>query len=221
LPQGEIFKMTLSKSKRFNDWPLFYLIFGINSLIVIGYMPTQDLTAPRGLSEMIQLTVRCCVPMLFLSFASSSIAALVSRDAGRWLLRNRRYFGLGFAAGMAWQMVFILWLAAAHPEYYAEEVFTTVPDFIIYRLGPYLFLAAMTITSFHPVRRKMNRVAWSTLHWVGIYYLWYDVELTYWEEITIYHDRQIIDYIYVTLGALAYFSRVGEWVRVRARKLMK
>jgi len=211
--------MSLLKSKRFNDWPLFYAIVAVNSLIVVGYMPTQDLSAPRGISEMIQLTVRACVPLLFLSFAASSIAAFSSGPVRRWLLRNRRYFGLGFAAGMAWQMVFILWLAIGHPEFYAEEVFTTVSDFIIYRLGPYLFLVAMVISSFHPVRRSMNPSAWRVLHWIGIYYLWYDVELTYWEEVTLYHDRQIIDYIYVTLGALAYFARVAVWIRSRLRGL--
>jgi hypothetical protein len=38
---------------------------------------------------------------------------------------------------------------------------------------------------------------------IGISYLWWDVELTYWEEVTLYNDRQIIDYIYVTLGGPA------------------
>ena len=195
------------------------MIVAANSLAVIGYMPTQDLTVPRGLSEMIQCTVRVCVPLLFLAFASSSITKLVPSPFPKWLLRNRRYFGLGFAAGFAWPMVFILWLAIGHPEYYAEEVFSGVRDFIIYRLGPYLFLVAMTITSFFPVRRKMNRTAWYVLHWTGIYYLWYVVEITYWYEVSFYEDRQIIDYIYVTVGGLAYLARVGEWIRLRVVKL--
>jgi DMSO/TMAO reductase YedYZ heme-binding membrane subunit len=209
------------KSKYFNDWPLFYMIVAANSLAVIGYTFTQDLTVPLGLSEMIQCTVRVSVPLLFVAFAASSMPRLVPGPFRKWLLRNRRYFGLGFAAGFAWQMVFILWLAIGHPEYYAEEVFSGVSDFIIYRLGPYLFLVAMTITSFFPVRKKMNRKAWHALHWTGIYYLWWDVELTYWYEVTFYEDRQIIDYIYVTLGGLAYLARVGEWIRLRVAKLRK
>ncbi len=195
------------------------MIVAANSLAVIGYMPTQDLTVPRGLSEMIQCTVRVSVPLLFVAFAASSMPRLVPDPFRKWLLRNRRYFGLGFAAGFAWQMFFILWLAIGHPEYYAEEVFTGVSDFIIYRLGPYLFLVAMTITSFFPVRKKMNRKAWRALHWTGIYYLWWDVELTYWYEVSFYEDRQIIDYIYVTVGGLAYLARVGEWIRLRVVKL--
>jgi DMSO/TMAO reductase YedYZ heme-binding membrane subunit len=195
------------------------MIVAVNSLAVIGYMPTQDLTVPRGISEMIQCTVRVCVPLLFVAFAASSMPQFIPSPFRKWLMRNRRSFGLGFAAGMAWQMVFILWLANVHPEFYAEEVFSTVSDFVIYRLGPYLFLVAMTITSFFPVRRKMNRKVWYALHWMGIYYLWYDVELTYWYEVNLYEDRQIIDYIYVTLGGLAYLARVTEWIRVRVVRL--
>ncbi len=213
--------MSLLQSKRYNDWPLFYLIVTLNSLAVIGYMPTQELSTPHGLSEMIQCSVRLCVPLLFLSFASASIAGHVPRTLGNWLMRNRRYFGLGFAAGMGWQMFFILWLLWAHPEYYRENVYLGFEGFVIYRLGPYIFLAAMTITSLYPVRRKMNRKVWRLIHWIGIYYLWWDVELTYWEEVTLYDDRQIIDYVYVVLGGLAYLTRLIEWTRIRLGRLRK
>jgi sulfoxide reductase heme-binding subunit YedZ len=213
--------MNLLQSKRCNGWPLFYLIFAINSLALMGYMPTQDLSIPRGISEMIQCSVRLCVPMLFLSFACSSIAPHAPKALSNWLTRNRRYFGLGFAAGMGWQMVFILWMLGAHSDYYMQHVYMGLESFFIYRLGPYIFLVTMTITSFFPVRKKMNRKVWYIIHWIGIYYIWWDVELTYWEEITLYNDRQIIDYIYVTLGGLAYLARVGEWARVMLGKLRK
>jgi DMSO/TMAO reductase YedYZ heme-binding membrane subunit len=164
---------------------------------------------------MIQCTVRVCVPFLFLAFVSSSMTKLAPAPLRKWLMRNRRHFGLAFTVGFAWQMLYILWLFFGHPEYYSENVYGGVESFLQYRFIPYLFLTAMTITSFHPVRRKMNRKLWSVLHWVGIYYLWYVVWITYWYEVTAYDDRQIIDYIYVVLGALAYLARVGEWIRVR------
>jgi hypothetical protein len=201
---------SLLKPKRFNDWPLFALIVSINSLAIIAYMPMQDLSTPHGISEMIQCSVRLCVPLLFLAFICSSITPHVPKLVRTWLTRNRRYFGLGFAAGMGWQMVFILWLVTAHSDYYMENVYTGFESFVIYRLGPYIFLLIMTITSFFPVRKKMNRKVWYAIHWIGIYYLWWDVTLTYWEEVTLYDDRQIIDYVYVTLGVLAYLARVAE-----------
>lgn len=213
--------MSILKHKWLNDWSLFYVFATINSAAIVLYLPTQDLSTPRGISEMIQWSVRLCVPLLFLAFVSSSIVRYVPRILRQWLTRNRRYFGLGFAFGMAWQLVFIFWLLFAHPDYYAESVYLGFKDFLIYRLGPYLFLIAMTITSFYSVRRKMNAKVWYAIHWVGIYYLWYDVQLTYWEEITIYKDYEIIDYIYVTLGGLAYLTRVLDWALVKYKKLQK
>ena len=60
-----------------------------------------------------------------------------------------------------------------------DEVYNCFKSLLIYRLGPYIFLTVMTITSFFPVRRKMNRKVWYVIHWIGIYYLWWDMELTY------------------------------------------
>jgi len=211
--------MDILKSKRLNGWPLLYWIIGVNSAAVIAYMPTQDLSGVRGVSEMIQLSVRCCVPLLYLAFAASSMKTLFPGAFSGWLMRNRRYLGLGFAAGMGWQLFFILWMVTGHWEYYLEEVYL-LSDLVVQVPG-YLFIFAMTITSFHSVRRGMSRMQWSILHWTGIYFLWYTVASTYVFEITYYEDRQVIDYIYTAAGLLAYFMRVAAWSRSRVMQRMK
>ncbi len=147
--------MDILKSKRLNDWPLLYSIMAINSAAVLAYMTTQDLSGPRGVSEMIQCSVRLSVPFLYLAFAASSINVLVSSPFSRWLLRNRRYIGLSFAAGMGWQLFFILWMVTGYWEHYLEEVYLL--DDLYTQIPGYLLLFAMVTTSFHPVRRKMNR----------------------------------------------------------------
>ena len=209
--------MNVLKSKSLNDWFLFYWIAAINSAAVIAYLPTQDLSGPLGVSEMIQFSVRCCVPFLYLAFAASSINVLAPSHFSRWLLRNRRYIGLSFAAGMGWQLLFILWMVIGHSEYFMEEVYW-LPD-LIFQVPGYFFLFAMVITSFYPVRRKMNRRVWRALHWVGIYFLWYTVADTYYYEITYYDDRQVIDYVYVSVGVLTLFLRVAAWLRLRVMRL--
>ena len=165
--------MDVLKSKHLNDWPLFYWIAALDSAAVVAYLPTQDLSTPVGVSEMIQCSVRCCVPFLYLAFAASSINVLASSPFSRWLLRNRRYIGLSFAAGMGWQLLFILWMLLGHREYFMEEVYW-LPD-LIFQVPGYLFLFAMGVTSFHPIHRKMNGRVWRALHWVGIYFLGYTV----------------------------------------------
>ena len=166
---------------------------------------------------MIQFSVRCCVPFLYLAFAASSINALAPTQFSRWLLRNRRYIGLSFAAGMGWQLFFILWMVVGYWEYYLGEVYA-LGD-LVFQIPGYLFLFAMVITSFHPVRRKMGRTQWRVLHWTGIYFVWYVVADTYYYELTYYNDRQVIDYIYAAGGLLAFLLRVTAWARFRVLRL--
>ena len=52
---------------------------------------------------------------------------------------------------MAWQGLFILWMVLAYTDYYVNELY--VLRDAIEGVGGYLFLTAMTVTSFMPVRR--------------------------------------------------------------------
>ncbi len=206
-------EMNILKSRRVNGWPLFYWIVGINSAAVIAYMPTQDMSGPVGVSEMIQMSVRMSVPLLYLAFATAAMHILLPGTFTRWLLHNSRYIGLSYAASMAWQLLFILWMWTGHWEYYTTEVYLL--EDIIFQVGGYLFIFAMTITSFFPVRRRMSPLQWSVLHKTGIYWLWYTVASTYVYEVAYYDDRQVIDYIFVVAGVLVYLTRVAAWIRSR------
>jgi sulfoxide reductase heme-binding subunit YedZ len=208
--------MSILKSNHLNGWPLFYWIAGINCLAVIGYMPTQNMSAPEGVSEMIQMSVRCTVPLLYLAFATSALNVLFSSKFTRWLLRNRRSIGLAYAAAMAWQLFFILWMWLLHWEYYTEEVYTL--EDILFQVTGYTFIFAMTVTSFFPVRRRMSQLTWRALHKTGIYFLWFTVADTYYYELTYYNDRQVIDYIFAAAGLLVFLMRVAAWGRLRMTK---
>jgi hypothetical protein len=179
-------------------------------------MPTQNLSGPTGVSEMIQMTVRCSVPLLYLAFAASAMKVLFPGKLTRWLLRNRRSIGLSYAAAMAWQLFFILWMWTGHWDYYTEEVYSL--EDILFQVTGYLFIFAMTMTSFFPIRRRMNPLFWRVLHKTGIYFLWFTVADTYYYELTYYNDRQVIDYIFATAGLLVYLMRVAAWGRVRLMK---
>ena len=111
------------KSKMINGWRLFWLITGPISLVMVLAMIRADLSTADGVSSMIQLAVRCAVPWLFVAFAASSVQVLFPGVFSRWLLRNRSYIGLSFAAAMGWQLTFILWLVNVHTDYYVNEVY--------------------------------------------------------------------------------------------------
>jgi len=210
---------TIFKKKALNDWSLWTLITVPITLTVIAVMTTKDLSRPQDISSMIQFSVRCSVPWLYLAFSASSLRALFPGAFGLWALRNRRILGLCFAAGMAWQLFFIIWMLTGHWSYYLEEAYA-LSD-LATQVPGYLILFAMTLTSFRRWRTRISPRQWMLLHKGGIYFLWATVWTTYWYELYYYNDRQIIDYIYYWTGLLAYGLRVAAWGKVRRARTSK
>ena len=204
----------LLSSSFMNGWRLFGLIAIPVSVAVLAAMATVDLASPAGISEMIQFSVRLAVPWLFIAFAASSLAAIAPNAFTRWLLRNRRIIGLCFAAGMAWQLFFILWMVLGHWEYYVEEAYSVYD--LSEQLPGYLVLSAMTLTSFRFGRNRLSARQWKILHKGGIYFLWAVVWSTYWFELYYYDDIQAIDYAYYWAGFMAWLVRVLAWVKKRS-----
>jgi len=158
------------KNKAINEWNLFFLITAPISIAMVIAMMRTDLSSGEGVSSMIQLSVRCAIPWLYLAFATSSIQVLFPGLLSRWLLRNRKFIGLCFAAAMAWQLLFIVWLTTVHNDYYIKEVYV-LRDALEGIMG-YIFLIAMTLTSFKFGRKRLKPRQWKYLHKLGIYSLW-------------------------------------------------
>ena len=206
---------TILQGKVVNGWRLYSLITVPICLVVVIAMTRVDLSNAEGISSLIRLSVRCSVPWLYLAFAASSLRVLFPGAFSRWLMRNRRILGLCFAAGMAWQLVFILWMVTRFWGYYVDEVY--VFSDIAVQIPGYLFLIAMTTTSFMPVRRKLSPNQWRALHKTGIYFLWGTVWSTYWYELFYYENIQSIDYIYYWAGFIAWGVRACAWSEKRLR----
>lgn len=204
---------TFFKQKALNGWNLWALISLPISLAVVVMMTTKDLSRPDDISSMIQFSVRCSVPWLYLAFAASSLKILLPGPFSLWLLRNRKNIGLCFAAGMAWQLFFILWMVGGYFSYYTEDVYLL--EDVLIQVPAYMFLFAMTLTSFRRWRSRISPRQWKLLHKSGIYFIWATVWTTYWYELYYYDDIQFIDYIYYWTGLLAYGLRVVAWSKKR------
>ncbi|MGI9289319.1 MAG: hypothetical protein ACR2P1_28380 [Pseudomonadales bacterium] len=203
------------KSKHLNNWNLFALISVPISLAVIIAASKVDLSKAEYISSMIQFSVRCSVPWLYLAFAASSLRKLWPTEFSKWLLRNRKIMGLCFAAAMAWQLTFILWMVIPHWHYYLSEVYLFGD--ILVQLPGYLILIAMSWTSFKVGRRQLSAKQWKLLHTIGIYFLWATVWSTYWYELYYYDDVQLIDYVYYWTGFLAWGLRIMAWSKQQAK----
>ena len=196
-----------------NSWYLFWLITLPISTVMAFAMISADLSSARGVSSMIELAVRCAVPLLFVTFAASSVNVLFPGAFGRWLLRNRKDIGLSFAAAMAWQLFFILWMVTRHTEYYVEQVYA-LSD-VIEGVGGYLLLIAMVLTSFRFGRSRLSAKQWKLLHTFGIYWLWTYAWITYWWALFYNNQPVVLDYAYYWAGFLAWGLRMAAWTRKR------
>ena len=207
------------KSTAVNGWSLFWIISGPISLAMIIGMLRSDLSSGPAVSAMIQASVRCAVPWLLLAFAASSVQILWPGPLGLWLSRNRKFLGLCFAAAMAWQGFFILWMVLIYSDYYIDEVYV-MRDAIEGVVG-YLFLTAMTLTSFMPVRKHMTPKSWKLLHKSGIYFLWAYAFSVYWWNLFYYDSPGWLDYTYYWAGFAAWSLRAAAWTKKRRKQRAK
>ena len=194
-----------------NGWPLFWFGALVISGVMVSALPRFGLATPEGVSQLIAYSVRWAVPFIFIVTAASALASLSPRL--KWPLRNRRILGLLFAVAMAWQALFIFLLSSVHSDFYYDEVYF-LRDEIEGSCG-YIFLVAMTLTSFRSGRRRLTQAQWKTLHRSGTYFLWAYAYTVYWWNTAYYPDPQPIDYLFYTLGLTAFALRIAAWARRR------
>ena len=210
--------MNLLQHPSLNGWPLFYLVAALTfASIGIGLVITGIFT-PEATVSMIRLSVQLASPWIFLAFLARPLVQLYPGSFSKWLLRNRRYLGLSFAAGFSWQAVFIAVLLALHPDYYWQVLHNTA-DFVL-RMLSYLLLLALTVTSFYPVRRAMRPNSWRALHLVGIWYFWAAIWVSY-VGVLLIGDTRIIAIVYVIAGLIVVTFRVAAYLKKRSMPEMK
>ena len=204
---------TGEKDGRLEGWTLFAWVMGLVSAAVAGLATTVDLTTGAGVVSMIRTSVRLSTPWLFLAFAASSLLALFPGDPARWLMRNRRMFGLCFAAAMGWQLVFIAWMLVGHWDFYLETIHPA--GGLSVRLVAYAILAAMTVTSFASPRRQLGPKAWRILHKGGIYAMWLAVWGTYTEALFVTEAPPVVAWVFSAAGLAAWMLRIAAFARER------
>jgi sulfoxide reductase heme-binding subunit YedZ len=203
------------KHRMLNGWSFFYLIAMLTFAGMIAGLVLIGTATPEATVDLIRLSVQFASPWIFIAFVTSPLKQLFPGSVSKWLARNRRYMGLSFAAGFGWQAVCIAALFALHPSYYGEQLHNTVD--LMGRIASYIFLTALTVTSFFSVRRKMRPEHWRWLHLVGIWYFWAVIWVTYAEQ-ALSSAVKTIDLVYTVLGLLVLFLRIAAYLKTRAGK---
>ncbi len=143
---------------------------------MLGSIFALEGTGPEGLLVAVRATARTSVTLFSLAFLASSLHRAWPTRLTAWLLRNRRQVGVSFATSHFAHLLVLLaycgWtlrglLAAAG-----------LPTLVLGGIG-YLFLLAMTATSFDRSAAWLGPAQWKRLHTAGVYYLWLVFFLTF------------------------------------------
>jgi DMSO/TMAO reductase YedYZ heme-binding membrane subunit len=206
--------MSGPRDRLFYGWPLFWFIAALTFVAILAGLGTTGVATPETAVEMIRFSVQLASPWVFLAFVARPLGQLAPGALSNWLLRNRRYLGLSFATGFGWQAVFIGVLLTRYPDYYWQELHNDLD--LLLRLLSYLFLLALTVTSFFPVRRLMRTEHWRLLHLVGIWYFWAAIWVSYAGQAASAGARTI-DFVFTLLGLLALLLRLAAYLQARSR----
>lgn len=187
-----------------DSWPLFLALALLISAINCIGLAVVNLRTESGAVALILLAVRCALPLFLVAFTASSVARLYWGRGPRWLLANRRYFGLAFAFGMAWHLSFVGYSFARFDVHLNIRVL--ILDLI--GLG---FLVALTLTSFRGPARWIGPANWRRLHKTGVYFIWLLATFIYFEFAR--GDRDFFDCAALGLLLAAWLLRVAAWLK--------
>lgn len=135
----------------------------------------------NGANLGIRITARTSAILFLLAFTASSLYQLWPNNTTKWIRRNRRYLGVGFAGSHFVHAAFIVTTIVLNQQRFETRVVDPTPhgvfvlDFIAYG-----FIIAMTITSFDRISKRMQYSTWRNLHLTGSYVIWFTFFIAYW-----------------------------------------
>lgn len=121
-----------------------------------------------GIRVVVRSSARSSVLLFALAFSASSLRALWQSPSSRWLLANRRYLGVSYAASHALHAGALAALYGTSSEFAGS----LQPVTVIGGGLAYAFTAAMALTSSDAAVRRLGRARWRRLHLVGSWYIW-------------------------------------------------
>ncbi|MXO58768.1 hypothetical protein GRI89_04340 [Altererythrobacter salegens] len=188
-------------------WPtLLALLVGFAAL-VLGFH--THIGGEDHLHAASRFTARVGFPFLIIAYSASSLARLWPNDLTKALLRNRKWWGLGFATTHTVHLFALVHVLAAQ----AEPVNYLVLSPAIFA---YVLLYAMALTSWKWAYKALGKW-WKRLHTFGIHYLWLIYAAAYVLRIQDPGQRAIaIPFALTAFGALG--LRIAAWRKGKARR---
>lgn len=148
-------------------WRLVALTALVSSFTALGLLTLQDGDVD-SVRLLIRITARVSLGFFCLAFSATAANRIWPNGLTRWQVANRRYLGLSFAVSHLIHAVAITIFIG----YYAREFHEVHPGSNVPGGIGYLFLLAMTVTSFNRTAALVGTRLWRVLHATGAYVLW-------------------------------------------------
>jgi DMSO/TMAO reductase YedYZ heme-binding membrane subunit len=134
--------------------------------IVIGTLGMFG-TGEEGLRLANRYLARLAFYLFLPAYAASALHQLWRSPATKWMMRERRSLGLGYAVAQLAHLGTILAALSASEEPFVFDVG------ILFGGTAFALLVAMTATSSDAAQRRLGMRAWKRLHIVGIHFIWF------------------------------------------------
>jgi len=165
----------------------------------------------EGIRLVIRATARSSLVLFVLAFTAGAMVELVPGEATRWQRRNRRYLGVSFAVSHFIHLGAIVALAAVDKALFWK--LTNIGTIVLAGMA-YLFIAAMTATSFDRSAAWLGARKWRLLHLVGGWYIWISFAVAVGKRVP-------LDRFYWPMAALVFAAALARlaamWRRNRRR----
>jgi DMSO/TMAO reductase YedYZ heme-binding membrane subunit len=123
---------------------------------------------------LVRATARSSLLLFGAAYAASSLRRLWRTPATAWLMRQRRYLGLSFAASHALHLLAILALALVLGDAFEVDAVT-----LVFGGGAYVMIAAMAATSSDRAFAWLGARRWKLLHRVGAHWIFVIFAVSY------------------------------------------
>jgi hypothetical protein len=189
-----------------NGWPLvgtLSLLLAAMTLILAGNHGWDI----EGMRLAIRATARTSLVLFALAFTASALVELLPFEATRWQRRNRRYLGVSFALSHFIHLGVILTLAVLDRDLFWKLTSVTT---IVLAGAAYLFIAAMTATSFDRTAAWLGPRKWRLLHLVGGWYIWISFAVAVGKRVPLdsfYWPMAVFVLVIAVVRAIAMFRR--------------
>jgi sulfoxide reductase heme-binding subunit YedZ len=136
---------------------------------LVSLIAATDGGSEVGVRQVVRSTAQFGVVLFAFAFSASSLRTFWRTPFSAWLLKNRRYVGLSFAAFHSLHLLALATLGVAFPDPFVADLnaITLIGGGVAYGL-----LFAMVATSNDASVRALGRKRWSQLHRVGSWALW-------------------------------------------------